>query len=270
MVFTFWVSLHDWPLLSTDDRPFVGMENYRILFADPYFWNALQTTMGIFVLATVPQLFLALVLAHTLNRSLRARTFWRMGVVLPNITSVAAVTLVFGQLFARDTGLVNYLLGFAGVDTVDWQSSRLTSWIAITAMIDWRWTGYTALILLAAMQTIPRDLYEAAALDGAGQWRQLWSVTVPSLRPTILFVVIVATIGGVQLFAEPLLFSSNPAAATGGSGRQFQTLALYLYENAFKRFDFGYAAAIAWVLFGLVVVVSALNFLLARRIRSSD
>jgi len=137
-------------------------------------------------------------------------------------------------------------------------------------MVNWRWTGYNALIYLAAMQAIPRDLYEAAALDGAGAWKQFTKVTVPLLRPTILFTVIISTIGGFQLFTEPLLFNSGSSNYQGGSLRQSQTLAMYVWENAFVKFDFGYASAVAWVLFLIILVASALNFLAVRRLGGKD
>src|SRR5439155_6694483 len=168
-------------------------------------------------------------------------------------------------------GLVNYVLHLFGVHRIDWEAGRITSWIALSVMVTWRWTGYNALIYLASMQAIPGDLYEAAALDGANGWQQLRHITIPMLRPTIIFTVIVSTIGGLQLFTEPFLFESGHTGATGGSARQFQTLAMYLYEKAFGsgQFKFGYASAIAWSLFLLIAVVSAINFLLARRIRSA-
>jgi cellobiose transport system permease protein len=194
---------------------------------------------------------------------MRGRTLFRMGVLVPNITSVAAVGIVFGQLFGRDFGLVNYLLGLFGVHGVDWQANSWSSWVAIATMVDWRWTGYNALIFLAAMQAIPRDLYEAAAIDGASRWRQFWGVTIPMLRPTIIFAVIISTIGGLQLFTEPLLFGNGKVR--GGSLRQFQTVAMYMYENAFQRFDYGYGSAVAWTLFMLIALICAVNYLIIRR-----
>ena len=265
--FTLWVSLHDWSLLG--DRSWTGLGNFRELAGDDYFWNALVNTLGIFVLATVPQLALALILASVLNRRLRMRTLWRMGVLLPTITSVAAVGIIFTLLFARDFGFVNWVLEQVGVSAIDWQGSRWSSWLAISVMVDWRWTGYNALILLAALQAVPRELYEAAEVDGASPVRRFFSVTVPMLRPTLIFVTIVATIGGIQLFTEPLLFNSGATAISGGTSRQFQTVAMYLVEQAFQGQAFGYAAAIAWVLFVIIGIVSALNVLLLRRIRSA-
>ncbi|MET7279299.1 sugar ABC transporter permease [Kribbella sp. NPDC005582] len=261
LVYTGWVSLHDWHLIG--DHTFVGLANYTALFADPDFWNALKNTVGIFVLATVPQLVMALSVANLLNRKIRARTFFRMGVLIPNVTSVAAVGIVFGQLFARDVGLVNYVITRFGLDAVDWQANTWSSWIAIATMVDWRWTGYNTLILLGAMQAIPKDLYEAAELDGASLWQQFWRVTVPLLRPTLVFTVIISTIGGLQLFTEPVIFGNG--RMLGGSLGQFQTVAMYMYETAFQRFQYGYGAAIAWSLFGLIVVFSMINLLIVRR-----
>ena len=200
----------------------------------------------------------------------RASGAGRMTAVLPNITSVAAVGIIFTLLFARDFGLVNWLLGFVGVEPIAWQDHRWSSWLAISVMVDWRWTGYNALIFLAALQAVPKDLYEAAAIDGASKWRQFWSISVPLLRPTIVFVTLISTIGGIQLFTEPLLFNSGANAITGGTTRQFQTLTMYLYEKAFTGLDFGYAAAIAWGMFVVIAIVGAINALLLRRLRSVD
>jgi cellobiose transport system permease protein len=267
--YTAWVSLTDKNLLNPVTS-FVGLQNYTELFHDSYFWNAVENTLGIWVLSTVPQLLLALLLAHVLNTKLRARTFFRMSVVLPQVTSLVAVALIFTQLFSTDYGLVNYVLNQVGIHSIDWEAGRLSSWIALSVMITWRWTGYNALLYLAAMQAIPDELYEAAAIDGAKAWRQFWHVTVPMLRPTIIFTVIISTIGGLQLFTEPYLFEPSNTGATGGSGRQYQTVAMYLYEKAFgsTQFKFGYASAIAWSLFLLIAVISLVNFLIVRRIRS--
>lgn len=269
LVYTAWVSMHEWTLLGGNEG-FVGTQNYRELMEDSAFWRALVNTFGIFVLATVPQLILATVLAQTLNSRLRGRTFWRMGVLVPNVTSVAAVGIIFGLIFARDFGIANWILSLFGVDAVDWRAHRWSSWLAISTMVDWRWTGYNALILLAALQSVPSELYEAARIDGASPWRQFWSITVPMLRPTLIFVTIVATIGGIQLFTEPLLFNTGANAISGGNRGQFQTIAMYLVQQAFTGQRFGYAATIAWVMFLVIAVVAAVNLLLLRRIRSVD
>jgi cellobiose transport system permease protein len=263
MLWTFWMSLHDWDLVGT--HTFIGLENYSALLSDDYFWNAVRNTFGMFILATVPQLALALFLANMLNRPLlRAKTFFRMAIFVPNVVSVAAVAIVFGMLFQRDFGVVNWFLGIFGVDAIDWRREWWTSWVAIATMVDWRWTGYNTLILLAGMQAIPKDLYEAAAMDGASPWRQFWTVTLPMLRPTFLFVVILATIGGLQLFVEPLVF--NNGNIIGGTQRESQTVTMYMFENSIHNLSkAGYGAAVAWALFLIIVVVSVLNFVITRR-----
>lgn len=268
LLYTAWVSLHEWQLID-GDQGFTGLANYTELLSDEKFWNALGNTVSLFLLSTIPQLFAALGLAALLDRGLRGRAFWRAGVLLPNVISVAAVALVFAQLFGRDFGIVNALLGFVGIDPVDWRAETWASHLAISSMVMWRWTGYNALIYLAAMQSVPKDMYESAMLDGASRWRVFWSITVPSIRPTILFTVIVSTIGGMQLFVEPQLFDpGGTATGTGGDDRQFQTLVMYLYEKGFRLFDAGYSSAIAWVLFLVILVVAIVNFTVARRIAS--
>ena len=259
--YTFWVSLHHWELIG--GHRYTGLRNYQLLLTDPQFWNAVENTLAMFVIATVPQLLMALGIAAALNRGLRFRTAFRMGVLLPLVTSVVAVAIVFGQLFGRDFGLVNWLFQLHGLD---WTAHRWSQWTAISVMVDWRWTGYNTLIFLAGMQAIPRELYEAAAIDGASRGRQFWSITVPSLRPTILFVTMISTIGGLQLFTEPLLFNQN--YMQGGTLRQGQTVAMYMYENAFQRFQYGYGSAIAWMLFLLILGVALANALVMRRVAS--
>ncbi|MEV5708825.1 sugar ABC transporter permease [Actinoallomurus sp. NPDC052274] len=259
--YTFWVSLHRWEMIGGHE--FVGLRNYTRLMTDDQFWNAVVNTFGMFVIATVPQLLLALLLANALNRRLRFQTLFRMGVLLPLVTSVAAVAIVFTQLYGRDYGMANWVLHFFGVHKIDWQANRWASWMAVSTMVDWRWTGYNSLIFLAGMQAIPRDLYEAAAIDGASRRQQFWRITVPMLRPTIIFTSIISTIGGLQLFTEPLLF--NFGYMNGGSLRQSQTVAMYMFENAFNRYQYGYGSAVAWMLFLLILIFSLVNFLLIRR-----
>jgi cellobiose transport system permease protein len=132
-------------------------------------------------------------------------------------------------------------------------------------MINWRWTGYWAIIFLASMQSIPKDLYEAATVDGAGPWTQFWRLTVPLLRPMIIFSLVISTIGGLQLFTEPMLFGDNPTDALGGGGN-FQTVAVYIYYQAQIQLNYGYAAALSWALFLVIIFVAAVNAVLANRI----
>ncbi len=271
LVYTAYVSLTDRNLLNPVSH-WVGLHNYGQLLHDSYFWNAVENTFGIWVISTVPQLLLALALAHVLNTKLHARNLFRMGILLPQVTSLVAVALIFTQLFSHDYGLVNYVLNQFGIHNVNWEAGRLSSWLALSMMVTWRWTGYNALIYLAAMQAIPDELYEAAAVDGAHRWRQFFHVTVPMLRPTIIFTVIISTIGGLQLFTEPYLFQPRPGVGTGGSARQYQTIVMYLYEKSFgsTQFKFGYAAAIAWCLVLLIALFALVNYFFVSRIRSAE
>ncbi|HUQ61971.1 sugar ABC transporter permease [Lentzea sp.] len=263
LLYTAYVSLFDWEV-GADEPAFIGLENYRTLFEDDQFWNALFNTFSIFVLSSVPQVVVALVLAALLNANLRARTGWRMGVLLPYVASLVALTIIFGNLFGPQYGLVNDVLTAVGIGPIDWQASTFGSHVAIASMVNWRWTGYNALIILAAMQAIPRDIYEAAVVDGASAVRQFFSITLPLLKPTLIFVIITSTIGGLQIFTEPKLF--EPAGGSGGgTEHQYQTVVLYLYQSAFQGLDLGYASAIAWVLFLIIIGVAALNFFITRR-----
>jgi cellobiose transport system permease protein len=166
--------------------------------------------------------------------------------------------------------MANWVLGLLGIggadDPIDWRADKLHAWIAIATMVNWKWIGYNALLYLAAMQSVPRDVYEAAAVDGAGPWRQLWRITVPMIQPVVVFTVILSTIGGLQLFNEPMMFDQNPQSASGGSAHQFQTIAQLIYKVGWKDLNLGYAAAMSWALFLIILVVAGINVLLTKRI----
>jgi cellobiose transport system permease protein len=264
------VSLRTWRLDDPDRDGWAGAENFTKLVSDSDFWNALLNTFGIFILSSVPQLLLALIIANLLNRKLRATTFWRIGVLLPYLTPVVASTLVFAVFFSRDNGMANWfidLVGFGNQDQpLDWRAQKWSSWIAIATMVNWKWIGYNALLYLSAMQSISKDVYEAASVDGASPWRQLWQITVPMIQPVVVFTVILSTIGGLQLFNEPMMFDENPQSATGGSAHQFQTIAQLIYKVGWKDLNLGYAAAMSWALFLLILVVAGINAALTKRI----
>ena len=266
LVYTFVVSLFDWHLLK-GQGDFVGLDNFVAVLQDRFFWNSLFNTFSIFLLSSIPQVIAALVIAAVLDQHLRGKTFWRMSVLLPYIVTPVAVGLIFSNMFGEQYGLINNMLGNFGIDPIAWKNDTFPSHFAIATMVNWRWTGYNALILLAAMQAVPRDVHESASLDGAGAVRRFFSITIPSIRPTVIFVIITTTIGGLQIFAEPRIY--DPVTA-GGTARQFQTTVLYLWEMAFFRLDFGRAAAIAWILFLLIIAFGIINFLISRRIASVE
>ncbi|WJD99378.1 carbohydrate ABC transporter permease [Streptomyces antimycoticus] len=269
LIYTGWASLHQVELTDPTHMEWAGWHNFSRLWEDEFFWKALRNTFTIGVISTVPQLMMALGIAHLLNYRLRASMFFRVAILTPYATSVAAATLVFALLFGRDYGMINWVLGLVGLDGIDWQNGTWTSQIAVSTIVIWRWTGYNALIYLAAMQAVPNDLYESAALDGASRWEQFLHVTIPSLRPTILFTVVVSTIGATQLFGEPLLFNTA-GTATGGADHQYQTLGLYMYEQGWVNLHLGRASAIAWTMFLILLLIAAVNALFARRLRKSQ
>jgi cellobiose transport system permease protein len=267
LAYTAFVSVHDWNLIG-GKGDFVGLENYQQVLQQPLFWKGLRNTFSIFLLSSVPQVLIGLFLAAMLDANLRAKTFWRMGVLLPYVVMPVAVGMIFNKIFADQSGMANALLAKVGIEPIAWHADVLASHIAIATMVDFRWTGYTTLILLAGMQAIPNDLYEAAVVDGAGRWRSFRSITIPSLKPTIIFVVITSTIGGLQIFDEPRVFNQT---GNGGSDRQWMTVTMYLYELGWgAQKSFGRASAVAWILFIIILIIGAINFKITQRISGTD
>lgn len=264
LIYTVWVSLHSWSLIG-GDAGFVGAENYASVITNPLFWIALRNTLSIFALSVVPQLIIATAVAAALASNLRARTFWRMTVLLPYVVAPVAVALIFGNLFGDDFGLVNVALRGLGLPTIGWHTSAIASQIVIATMVNFRWIGYNALILLAAMQAVPQELYDASAIDGAGKLRTFISITLPQIRPTLIFVTVTASVGGLQIFDEPRLYDSG---GTGGPNNQWLTLTMYIYNLGFGQQDFGRASAVAFLLLGIIVIIGLTNFSISRLISS--
>ena len=171
IAYTAVISFMDWDLVRNSGT-FIGFDQYVYVLTQPKFWIALRNTFSIFLLSSVPQLILAIFIAAMLDQNIRAKTFWRMGVLLPYVMAPVAVALIFSNMFGDKYGLVNTTLADLGLPPVMWHSDAFASHIAIATMVNFRWTGYNTLILLAAMQAIPRDYYEAASIDGASKFRQ--------------------------------------------------------------------------------------------------
>ncbi|MEV4682826.1 carbohydrate ABC transporter permease [Streptomyces kurssanovii] len=264
LVHTSWISLHRVELATMNVMEWVAFDNYVALWEDEHFWNAVGNTITLGVISTVPQLLMALGLAHLLNYRMRGSTFFRVAALTPYATSVGAAALVFTMLFERDFGMINWMLGLFGFDNVDFENNKWAAQIAISTIVIWRWTGYNALLYLAAMQAVPRERYEAAAIDGASRWQQFLTVTVPGIRSTIVFTMVLSTIGATQLFGEPLIFGQGPNGITGGADNQYQTLGLLLYEEGWKNYQMGRAATVAWVMFLLLVLVFVVQRLVRR------
>jgi multiple sugar transport system permease protein len=246
--------LGDWSRIE-----FVGLDNYTALFADPEFWQALRNT-GLFVVVGVPaivviSLTIALLLNSRDSRLLRAlRAFY----FVPAITGIVAISLVWGYLFNTQFGLFNWLLSLVGVAPVEWLSDPAVAKLSVGWVAVWRGIGLNTIIFLAALQGVPRDYLEAAALDGAGALRATWSVVLPLLRFAIFFVVVTTTIAWLQFFDEPfVLTDGGPLGAT-------TSMSLFLYKQGFRLNQFGYASAGSLVLFAAIAVITWLQ-LRARR-----
>lgn len=266
ILYTAFISLQDWDLVRNSGE-YIGFAQFSWVLQDREFWIALRNTFSIFLLSAIPQLIAATLIAAVLDANLRAKTFWRMSVLLPYVVAPVAVALIFSNMFGEKYGLINSLLNDMGLGSILWKTDVIPSHIAIATMVNFRWTGYNALILLAAMQAIPRDLYEAAAIDGARAARRFFSVTIPQIRPTMIFVIITATIGGLQIFDEPRMYDTG---GTGGANKQWLTITMYLYNIGWGKFNFGRAAAVAWLLFLIIVGITLVNNYLTRRFVSGD
>jgi lactose/L-arabinose transport system permease protein len=244
---------------------FGGLANITRLTQDPIFIRALTNTL-IFLAIQVPvMLVLALLFANALNNSqLWGRSFFRTAIFLPCVTSLVAYSVIFKSMFAGD-GIVNQtLLGLNIIDTpIAWLADPFWAKFVIVTAITWRWTGYNMIFYLAAMQNIDRSIYEAARIDGVPAWARFWYITVPLLKPVILFTSVISTIGTLQLFDEPNLIT------LGGPSDSTLTLSLYIYNLSFKFMpSFGYAATVSYVIVVLVALLSIVQFFAARERRT--
>ncbi|AEM84027.1 carbohydrate ABC transporter permease [Streptomyces violaceusniger] len=264
--FSLYLSFHRWDGLGSME--YAGLSQYRYLLSDSQFWNSLTNTLIIWAIATLPMLFIALVTAVMLNSAVRFKNFYRFAYFLPNVTSVVAVAIIFTSIFSTNFGLANAVLQGLGLDQVAWLNTDWGIKISIAVLMTWQWTGYNALIFLAGLQTIPSELYEAARVDGAGPVQTFFRITVPMMRPIILFALVVSTVTGLQSFTEPqvlLANTNNTSTFAGGPGNAGQTMVLYFFQQSFDNNDFGYGAAIAWGIFLVVAIFSIVNWRLVQR-----
>ncbi len=250
VVFAFYMSFHEWELLTPPE--YIGLKNYRDLFTnDPLFWTSLRNS-AYYTLLTVPTtIVLGLGLAVAMNQAIRGITFFRGAMYVPVLTSSVAVAFIWQWIFNTDLGLLNALLDIIGLPSVGWLTDPNWAMISLAIMSVWKNLGYYAVILFAALQGVPRVLYEAAALDGAGAWRRFLNITVPMIGPALLFVTVISLIGSFQVFDQVYLVTGN-----GGPGTSTYVYNLHLYNNAFDFFNMGYASAMAYILFAILFVIT--------------
>ncbi|EQB38562.1 MULTISPECIES: carbohydrate ABC transporter permease [Virgibacillus] len=234
---------------------FVGFDNYIRLFQDPLFYEAMKNTLIIGVIQTPSVIILGLLTATLLNSGLiKLENFFRLTYFTPAVTSLVGASVIFLLLLNQENGLINFLLSLVGIDSIGWLNTPFWAKVSIILQGTWRWTGYNMVIILAGLQSISKDLYEAASIDGATKIRQFFSITIPQLRPVLLFCLIMSTIGSFQLFDEPYILTN------GGPVNATTTITMYLYENGFQFFDFEYASAIAYVLVGFIALLTYVQF----------
>lgn len=245
-----WISLHDWSFLS-DARPFIGGANYVELLGDERFWNAMRVT-AVYTLGAVPlQIGLALAVALALNERLHGLTMFRAAYFFPVISSLAIMAIVWSFLLDPNVGVIAGWMTQLGMRRIDFLGDVTLALPAIILVGIWKNLGFSMVILLAGLQGIPNEHYEAASIDGAGRWHRFRYITIPGLRHTMLFVVIISVIASLQVFDQVFVMTrGGPLFAT-------DTLVSYLYYQGFDLFRMGYASAVATVLFLLILVVSA-------------
>ncbi len=249
------LSFQKWNGLGSAE--WVGVDNYVRLFSDTTFWLSVRNTFIIFALSTIPMMIIALAVAAMLNNAVRYSTTLRIAYFVPNITSVVAMAILFGAIFGETFGLANALLNGLGLPDFRWFSTPFGIQLTVSILITYQWTGYNAIIFLAGMQSISSEVYEAATMDGAGPVRSFFSITIPLLRPTIIFVLIVSIITGLQSFTEAQVLTSSASTTnpnSGGAGQGALTMVLYFYQQAFSYNKLGYGAAIAWGIFLIILV----------------
>jgi lactose/L-arabinose transport system permease protein len=263
---TFWV----WPIINSfmisfqntrvNPWKFSVQANWGRLFGDPAFYNALYNTLIILLIQVPVMIALATVMAVLLNSPLlKARAIFRFAFFAPVVVGEVAYAAVFRLMFNMDFGIINKLIGTVGIAPVSWFAESHAAMALIILAVTWRWAGYNAIIILAGLQSIPEDVYEAATLDKVSKTQQFIHITLPLLKPIILFCVILSVIGTMQLFTEPFLITNR-----GGPGGGTETLGLLLYRQGFLSLNFGYASAIAYTMAALAIAISLLNLWVGR------
>ena len=263
MLYSLRISFYDWNIIKPVKSALVGLDNYQALLTNPIFRRAVLNTLAYTAITVPGQMIVALVVAILLDQKIRGRTFFRVAYYLPVITSWVIVTLIFEYLFNSQAGLINYLLRdvLHLVDKpVRWLADPLLTMVPINLLGIWKGIGWSAIILLAALQAIPVELLEAAAIDGGGPWRRLRHITLPLLRPTLVFLLVVLIIGGLNVYISVLLMTD------GGQPLDLTHSVLTLmYKETFDRLNFGGGAAISYLLTIFVFVISVVQIRLLRQ-----
>jgi ABC-type sugar transport system permease subunit len=249
IIFSLWLSFHSWR--GVGDMKFIGLDNYALLFRDNLFWNSMLNSVIMFFIYVPVMTFLAVVLASVLNAGfLKLQGLWRALIFVPYITSMVASGYTFKLMFDQNAGIANKLLGLFGIQPVPWLNDVWWARVTLGIMMVWAWLGYNTVIMLAGMQTIPSELGEAARVDGASRMQVFFRITIPLLRPVIVFAVTLSIIGTFQMYTEPVILTG------GGPIRATETPVMQIFSNTFAALKFGYASAMSYIYFAIIVVVT--------------
>ncbi|WP_051172560.1 carbohydrate ABC transporter permease [Microbacterium indicum] len=258
VIVLFYMSLTNWNIFGSSQ--FIGLQNFQRLAGDASFRTAFLNTLYYAVMHIPLTIVVSLGLALLLNNKLRGVAFFRTAAFFPYITSIVAIALVWNLLFSPDYGPINEILRFLGIaNPPGWLTSADWSMPAVVIISVWRDMGYYMVLFLAALQTVPRELHEAARMDGAGAWQRFAHVTLPSLRPTMFFVTVMLTIGSLKIFDLILVLTK------GGPGQSTTVISQFIYRKGFEENDFGYASAASVVLFLLCILVTVIQFVWNKR-----
>jgi len=257
VVAAFAISFTSWDLLSPPQ--WIGLDNYREMMSDPLFWIALKNTVYFTVVSVPVTLLLALGLAALMNRKLRGIAVLRAIYFFPVTASIVAVSLLWAWMYTPDFGIINYLLSQIGVPKVKWLVDPRMAMPSIILMSVWRGLGFNIVVFLAGLQSIPKDLYEAAELDGANGWDRFRQITIPLLTPTLFFAAIMAMIASFQVFEQTFIMTQ------GGPGNATLTLVYHIFQNGFTYLRMGYASALSFVLFAILFIITIVQVRLQRR-----
>lgn len=249
--FSFVLTFHQWNIIAPME--YIGLDNYRRLLQDRLFLTSLLNTLRFLMLHIPLQIIIALALAHLLHQKIMFRAFFRASFFLPVVISGVVVTILWQQLFGLETGLLNKLLAAIGLSRVEWLSNPDIAIYAIAIMATWKNVGLYIILFLVGLQSVPRAYYEAASVEGAGPWQQFRYITLPAINPTLFMVVILSTIGGLNLFIEPYVMTD------GGPLNTTLSAMLYIYKQAFGYYQMGYSATLGLVFAVMIMVVVALQ-----------
>jgi ABC-type sugar transport system permease subunit len=259
-LFTIWVSVHEWNMLTPiSTMPSVGLDNYRYLLNDDPLFRETAGNTVYYALGNVGvSVVLALGVALILNGPVKLRPFWRAAFFMPYVTAPVAIAIVWRNMLDGNWGMINGLLDKAGLPQQPFLDSIEQAMPSMIAVAVWHGVGYYMIIFLAGLQAIPYDLYEAGKLDGAGSWRLFWTITLPLLRPTLLFVIVVNTLNALQAFDLPFVLTD------GGPVNSTNTIVMYMYDTAFSFLRMGRATAMAVMLFAVIFVITMIQLRLLR------